>query len=79
MLSSVRLALFGLLASGLTACDSSSGSAPGAVSEGEAEALDEIAEELDRNRLPDEAIPQLREADNASTEVTGDSDASPAP
>jgi len=37
----------------LAACDSSGGSAPGAVSQGEAQALEEAAEMLDERRLPE--------------------------
>ena len=43
----------------LAACDGAGGSAPGAVSEGEARALDEAAEMLDQQRLPDAALPDI--------------------
>lgn len=43
----------------LWACDGSDASAPGAVSKGEAEALEEAAEMLDEQRLPDGALPDL--------------------
>lgn len=39
-------------------CDSGGGSAPGAVSEGEAQALQEAAEMLDEQRLPEGAMPE---------------------
>ena len=42
----------------LGACDSGTGgTGPGAVSEGEARALDEAAEMLEERRLPDGALP----------------------
>ena len=41
----------------LTGCDSGSGRAPGAVSEGEAQALEEAAEMLDERRLPEGTLP----------------------
>lgn len=43
----------------LTACDSAGGSrgGPGAVSEGEARALDEAAQMLEERRLPEGALP----------------------
>lgn len=42
----------------LSACDSAGGSGgPGAVSEGEARALDEAAEMLEERRLPEGALP----------------------
>jgi hypothetical protein len=44
----------------LTACDAGGGSsAPGAVSEGEAEALDDAADMLDERQLPDGALPPI--------------------
>ena len=57
-----------------TACSDAGGSAPGAVSEGEARALDEAAEMLDQKRLPDGAVPDLEApaTDSSPTEVTGD-------
>jgi len=69
-----RPALMAVLALGVAACDTAGGSAPGAVSEGEAAQLDEIAEELDQRKLPPEAIPALNEAGNEPTEVTGDTE-----
>lgn len=43
----------------LSACGPSGGSAPGAVSEGEAQALEEAAEMLDERRLPEGALPPV--------------------
>lgn len=53
-----RLALSGALGLFLAACDGSAGTAPGAVSEGEARDLERAAEMLDERRLPDEALPE---------------------
>nr|WP_298931571.1 hypothetical protein [uncultured Erythrobacter sp.] len=41
----------------LSACGNSGGTAPGAVSEGEARALEEAAEMLEERRLPDGVVP----------------------
>jgi len=41
----------------LSACDNSASSGPGAVSEGEARALDEAAEMLEEQRLPEGVLP----------------------
>ncbi len=43
----------------LCACGGNSSSAPGAVSEGEAEALEEAAQMLDERRLPEGALPEV--------------------
>lgn len=43
----------------LAACGPGSESGPGGVSEGEARALDEAAERLDRQQLPDGAVPPV--------------------
>lgn len=43
----------------LAACGSGTGSAPGAVSEGEARALEEAADMLDERRLPEGALPAI--------------------
>ncbi len=58
----------------LAACGDSGGSAPGAVSEGEAKALEEAAEMLDERRLPDGVVPDIEAppAGTPSAEVTGD-------
>ncbi|MEM9501780.1 MAG: hypothetical protein AAF941_08030 [Pseudomonadota bacterium] len=64
----------------LAACDGAGGSGPGGVSEGEARALDEAAEMLDAQRLPDEALPALDEpppggepsGETEAAEMTGD-------
>ncbi|MEL6876996.1 MAG: hypothetical protein AAGL68_02730 [Pseudomonadota bacterium] len=54
---------------GIAACGENGGDAgPGAVSEGEAQALDEAAEMLDARAPPDEAEP------GPSPELTGDSE-----
>ncbi|MEM6907336.1 MAG: hypothetical protein AAF494_01550 [Pseudomonadota bacterium] len=59
-------------------CGSSEPSPPGGVSAGEAKALEEAAEMLDRQRLPDDAIPPLdAPPENASDtqdppQMTGD-------
>lgn len=52
----------------LVACDSAGPDAPGGVSAGEAEALDDAAEMLDQRRLPPEALPP----EAAPAEMTGD-------
>ncbi|MEL7445378.1 MAG: hypothetical protein AAGK02_06135 [Pseudomonadota bacterium] len=53
----------------LAACDQGPGSdGPGAVSEGEAQALDEAAEMLDARQLPPEAIPELPEGPGEGSE-----------
>lgn len=63
----------------LAACDQSGGEAPGAVSEGEAKALEEAAEMLDEQRLPDGVLPTAElppksGPESAPTaEMTGDS------
>lgn len=46
---------FSLLA--LSACEGSSGQAPGAISDGEAQALEEAAQMLDERRLPEGTLP----------------------
>lgn len=51
----------------LAACGDEGASPPGAVSPGEAKALDEAAEMLDERRLPPEALPT-----DAPAEMTGD-------
>lgn len=57
----------------LAACDTSGGSAPGAVSEGEARALEEAAEMLDERRLPEGTLPPI-DAPAAAT-ATAEQDA----
>jgi hypothetical protein len=47
--------LLGALA--LVACDGDAGNAPGAVSEGEAQALEEAAAMLDERQLPEGTLP----------------------
>ncbi|MEM7688620.1 MAG: hypothetical protein AAF291_06335 [Pseudomonadota bacterium] len=53
--------LAGLSLAALSACDDAAGDAnpPGAVSEGEAAALDEAAKMLDDQRLPQGALPDV--------------------
>ena len=57
----------------LAACGSGSETGPGGVSEGEAEALDEAAEELDKQQIPEGAVPPLDLPQPAQT--PGDADA----
>jgi hypothetical protein len=52
----LSLLLLAALASALAACDSAGADAPGGVSAGEAEALEQAAEMLDQRRLPPEAL-----------------------
>ena len=52
-----RLLTIASLAGLLAACEASGPSAPAALSEGEAEALEEAASMLDERRLPPEALP----------------------
>ncbi len=70
----MRLLLAASLALTLAACGSEGASAPGGVSEGEAQALEEAASMLDERRLPPEALPP--EAQPA--DLTGDKAAPPA-
>ncbi|MCK0129574.1 hypothetical protein [Erythrobacter sp. F6033] len=58
----------------LAACDSSGGTAPGAVSEGEARALEEAAEMLDERGLPEGVVP---DPDAAVAAEPVDEDANP--
>jgi hypothetical protein len=60
------------LALALAACGTEQASAPGAVSPGEAKALDEAAQMLDERRLPPEAIPTDAPPETAPAEMTGD-------
>lgn len=63
-----RLLLLAALVPLLAACDSGGAEAPGGVSAGEAQALDEAAEMLDKRQLPPEALPP----EAAPAEMTGD-------
>ena len=54
----------------LAACDSAGADAPGGISAGEAEALDDAAEMLDQRRLPPEALPP----EAAPAEMAGDAE-----
>lgn len=47
------------------ACNNSGNSAPGAVSEGEARALDEAAEMLEERNLPEGALPPIEAPSDA--------------
>ncbi|MEO0643820.1 MAG: hypothetical protein AAFY47_10475 [Pseudomonadota bacterium] len=65
-----RRALYGFVTLGplatlaLGACNAETRDAgPGAVSEGEARALDEAARMLDEKRLPEEALPPVSQGD----------------
>ncbi|MFL0354983.1 hypothetical protein ACI5KX_00775 [Erythrobacter sp. GH1-10] len=61
---------------GLAGCSDPGGPAPGAVSEGEAQALEEAAEMLDQQRLPDGVVPVLEPA--PTQDRAGDPDVEPA-
>lgn len=58
----------------LTACNGDGASAPGGVSPGEAEALDDAASMLDERQLPPEALPSdaAPPPAGAPAEMTGD-------
>lgn len=62
-----RLPLAALLALVLAGCGGESASAPGGVSPGEAEDLEDAASMLDERRLPPDALPS-----DAPAELTGD-------
>jgi hypothetical protein len=62
------------LALALAACGDGGASAPGGISEGEAEALEEAASMLDERRLPPEALPP----EAAPADLTGDKAEPPA-
>lgn len=62
-----RLPLAAALVLLLAACGDDGASAPGAVSPGEAKALEDAAAMLDERRLPPEALPT-----DASADLTGD-------
>lgn len=71
-----RLLLLAALVPLLAACDSGGAEAPGGVSAGEAQALDEAAEMLDKRTLPPEALPPEAGPPPApSAEMTGDTPA----
>ncbi len=61
-----------LLALALAGCGEDGARAPGAVSPGEAKALEEAAAMLDERRLPPEALPTA-----APAEMTGDTPTAP--
>lgn len=66
--------LLAALAVALAGCNDAGADAPGGVSAGEAEALEQAAEMLDQRRLPPAALgPELAsDAAPASAEMTGD-------
>lgn len=76
-----RCILIAAIGLALAACDGSGGTAPGAVSEGEARALEEAAEMLDKQRPPKGILPETEAPgaaetpdveDKAPSEMTGD-------
>jgi hypothetical protein len=64
MRSEQRAAALIAFLAGLSACNEQGGSAPGAVSEGEAQALEEAAEMLDERQLPEGVLPPLDMAED---------------
>lgn len=70
----LRWPLAACLAFALAACGSEGASAPGGVSAGEAEALEDAASMLDERRLPPEALPgdTPPASDEAPADMTGD-------
>lgn len=71
----LRLLIAASLACMLAACGGDGPDAPGAVSQGEAEALEQAAEMLDQRRLPPEALPPEASPPpegRAPAELTGD-------
>jgi hypothetical protein len=70
----LRLLIAASLACMLAACGGDGPDAPGAVSAGEAEALEQAAEMLDARRLPPEALPPEVTPTTAPSpaEMTGD-------
>lgn len=71
MRSGYRAAALITLLAAVSACNEQGGSAPGAVSEGEAQALEEAAEMLDERQLPEGVLPPV--------EMTQDGEATPEP
>jgi hypothetical protein len=68
------LLLLAALVPVLAACDNGGADAPGGVSAGEAEALEDAADMLDERRLPPEALPpEAVPRGAAPAEMTGDS------
>ena len=63
----------------LAACGNPSAGAPGAVSEGEAKALEEAAQMLDERRLPEGALPPVDPPIDARNETTDQSQEGPNP
>lgn len=71
MRSGYRAAALITILAAVSACNEQGGSAPGAVSEGEAQALEEAAEMLDERQLPEGVLPPV--------EMTRDGEATPEP
>ncbi|WDA42497.1 hypothetical protein [Erythrobacter sp. BLCC-B19] len=68
-----RLPVLAALLLALAGCGNESASAPGAVSPGEAKALEDAAEMLDERRLPPETLPtDMPTAAASPAEMTGD-------
>jgi len=68
-----RAPILAVLTLALAACGSEGARDPGAVSPGEAKALDEAASMLDERRLPPEALPTDAPTETpAPAEMTGD-------
>ena len=73
-----RLPFAAVLALVLAGCGDEGASAPGGVSAGEAEALEDAAAMLDERRLPPEALPsEAMPTPVAPAELTGDAAPSP--
>lgn len=71
-----HLLLLAALVPLLAACDNGGADAPGGVSAGEAEALEDAADMLDERRLPPEALPpEATPTGAAPAEMTGDTPA----
>lgn len=64
MRSGYRAAALITLVAAISACNEQGGSAPGAVSEGEAQALEEAAEMLDERQLPEGVLPPVDVAED---------------
>jgi hypothetical protein len=66
MRSAYRAAALIALVAAISACNEQGGSAPGAVSEGEAQALEEAAEMLDERQLPEGVLPPVDMAEDGA-------------
>lgn len=69
----MRLPAITALALALAACGDEQARAPGAVSPGEAKALEEAAAMLDERKLPPEALPPEAAPEAAQAEMPSDS------